>query len=70
MTGAKIKRERVAKEMLRPSPVAKYIDDISYRQSIQKALNHGESYHKLRRAVSYANGGKLRAHNEMCQTNL
>ena len=27
---------------------------------VQKALNRGESYHKLHRAVSYANFGKLR----------
>jgi hypothetical protein len=27
---------------------------------IQTALNRGESYHQLRRAVSYANFGKLR----------
>ena len=53
--------------IIRSIHLLKYIDDISYRQSIQKALNRGESYHKLRRAVSYANGGKLRAHNEMSQ---
>ncbi len=45
----------------------KYIDDITYRQRIQKALNRGESYHKLRRAVSYANGGKLRVQTEISQ---
>lgn len=44
-----------------------YIDDIQYRQNIQKALNRGESYHKLRRAVSYANGGKLRVRTELAQ---
>lgn len=27
---------------------------------VQKALNRGESYHQLRRAVAYANFGKLR----------
>jgi hypothetical protein len=26
----------------------------------QKALNRGEAYHRLRRAVAYVNGGKLR----------
>ena len=26
---------------------------------IQKALNRGEAYHRLRRAVAYVNGGKL-----------
>jgi len=27
---------------------------------VQRALNRGENYHQLRRAVSYANFGKLR----------
>lgn len=45
----------------------KYIDDIQYRQNIQKALNRGESYNRLRRAVTYANGGKLRVRTEMSQ---
>ena len=30
------------------------------RQNVQRALSRGESYHRLRRAVSYANFGKLR----------
>jgi hypothetical protein len=30
------------------------------RQHVQRALNRGENYHQLRRAVSYANFGKLR----------
>jgi TnpA family transposase len=37
-----------------------YIDSISLRRHVQKALNRGESYHKLHKAVSYANLGKLR----------
>ena len=37
-----------------------YIDSISLRHHVQKALNRGESYHKLHKAVSYANFGKLR----------
>lgn len=37
-----------------------YIDSQMLRQNVRKALNRGESYHKLRRAVSYANFGKLR----------
>jgi TnpA family transposase len=37
-----------------------YIDSLALRQNVQRALNRGESYHKLRRAVSYANFGKLR----------
>ena len=30
------------------------------RQNVQKALNRGENYHQLRRAVSFASFGKLR----------
>jgi TnpA family transposase len=37
-----------------------YIDSPPLRQHVQRAVNRGESYHKLRRAVSYANFGKLR----------
>jgi TnpA family transposase len=37
-----------------------YIDSLPLRQHVQRALNRGESYHKLRRAVSYANFGRLR----------
>jgi TnpA family transposase len=37
-----------------------YIDSLTLRQNVQRAVNRGESYHKLRRAVSYANFGKLR----------
>ncbi len=36
-----------------------YIDSLTLRQNVQRALNRGENYHKLRRAVSYANFGKL-----------
>lgn len=32
-----------------------YIDSPPLRHNVQKALNRGESYHKLRKAVSYAN---------------
>ncbi|MED0906624.1 DDE transposase [Bacillus cereus] len=44
-----------------------YIDSLSLRQNVQKALNRGESYHKLRRSVSYANFGKLRFKTEQDQ---
>ena len=37
-----------------------YVDSVPLRQNVQRALNRGESYHQLRRAVSYANFGKLR----------
>lgn len=44
-----------------------YIDSLPLRQNVQKALNRGESYHKLRRAVSFANFGKLRFKTEQDQ---
>jgi TnpA family transposase len=37
-----------------------YVDSVPLRQNVQRALNRGESYHQLRRAISYANSGKLR----------
>lgn len=45
-----------------------YIDSPSLRQNVQQALNRGESYHKLRRAVSKANFGKLRFKTEQDQS--
>ncbi len=41
-----------------------YIDSPSLRQNIHKALNRGENYHQLRRAISHANFGKLRLKTE------
>ena len=37
-----------------------YIDSPPLRRNVQRALSRGENYHQLRRAVSYANFGKLR----------
>ena len=37
-----------------------YIDSASLRQNVQRAVNRGESYHQLRRTISYANYGNLR----------
>ena len=44
-----------------------YIDSAPLRRNIQRTLNRGENYHKLRRAVSYANFGKLRFKTEQEQ---
>ncbi len=41
-----------------------FIDDPTLRQSVQKALNRGESYHQMRRAISYVNSGKFRVKTE------
>jgi TnpA family transposase len=44
-----------------------YVDSLSLRRNVHKALNRGESYHKLARAVTYANGGRLRARTDQEQ---
>lgn len=46
--------------MIRSLYLLDYIDSLPLRQHVQRALNRGESYHKLRRAVSSANFGRLR----------
>lgn len=37
-----------------------YVDSPALRRDVQQALNRGENYHQLRRAISFANYGKLR----------
>ena len=44
-----------------------YIDSLPLRRNVQRALNRGESYHKLRRAIFHANFGKLRFKTEQEQ---
>ena len=44
-----------------------YVDSSPLRRNVQRALNRGENYHKLRRALSYANFGKLRFKTELEQ---
>jgi TnpA family transposase len=46
--------------IIRSLYLLKYIDSISLQRHVQKALNRGESYHKLHKAVSFANFGRLR----------
>jgi len=46
--------------ILRSLYLLDYIDSAPLRRNVQRALNRGENYHQLRRAVSYANFGKLR----------
>jgi hypothetical protein len=46
--------------MIRSLYLLDYIDSSPLRQNVQRALNRGESYHQLRRAVAYANFGRLR----------
>ncbi|MBM3282721.1 Tn3 family transposase, partial [Candidatus Gottesmanbacteria bacterium] len=37
-----------------------YVDSPPLRSNVQQALNRGENYHQLHRAISFANFGKLR----------
>ena len=46
--------------MIRSLYLLDYIDLPPLRQNVQRALNRVENYHQLRRAISYANFGKLR----------
>jgi hypothetical protein len=41
-----------------------FIDDPGLGQSVQKALNRGEVYHRMRRAISYVDSGKFRVKTE------
>lgn len=53
--------------ILRSLYLLDYIDSLPLRQNVQLALNRGESYHQLRRAISYAHFGKLRFNSELDQ---
>jgi TnpA family transposase len=50
--------------ILRSIYILDFIDNPALRQDVQKALNRGESYHRMRRAISYVNSGKFRVKNE------
>jgi len=41
-----------------------YIDSVELRKSVQKALNRGESYHKLKSAVFFLDGGRFKVKTE------
>jgi TnpA family transposase len=47
--------------------ILNYLDSLELRRNVQKALNRGEAYHKLRRAVFYAHLGKFRVKTELEQ---
>jgi TnpA family transposase len=51
----------------RSSYLLTYIDSMMLRRNVQRVLNRGESYHKLRRAVAYAYSGRLRVKTELEQ---
>lgn len=50
--------------MCRTLYILDFMDDVHLRQSVQKALNRGEAYHRFRRAVAFVNGGKFRVKTE------
>ena len=52
--------------LLRKCPLNPY-HITSLRQGVQRALNRGKSYHKLRKAVSHAYSGKSRVKTELEQ---
>lgn len=45
-----------------------YADSPELRKNVQKALNRGESYHQLRRAIAYAHGGRFRVRSQQEQS--
>ena len=50
--------------ILRSIYILNYVDDILLRQHVHRALNRGEAYHQLRRAIPHANHGKFRVKTE------
>lgn len=46
--------------LLKANYLLNYIDDASLRRYVQRALNRGEAYHQLRRAISNVNGDQFR----------
>ena len=46
--------------MLKAMYLLDYIDDASLRGYVQRALNRGEAYHQLRRAIAHVNGNRFR----------
>jgi len=46
--------------MVKANYLLNYIDDASLRDYVQRALNRGEAYHQLRRAISQVNGDQFR----------
>jgi TnpA family transposase len=41
-----------------------YIDSPGLRKNVQRAVNRGEEYHQLRRAIAYAHGGRFRVRSQ------
>jgi hypothetical protein len=49
----------MARVIVRSLYLLNFIDSLSLRRNVQQALNRGENYYKLHKAVSYVNFGKL-----------
>ena len=47
--------------------ILNFINRLNIRQGVQKALNRGEAYHRLKRAVFHAHQGKFRVKTELEQ---
>ena len=41
-----------------------YVDSPLLRRNVHRALNRGEAYHRLRRAIGYAHGGRFRVRSQ------
>lgn len=50
--------------ILRSIYTLRYVDSTVLRQNVQRALNRGEAYHQLRRAVFHEHSGKFRVETE------
>ena len=50
--------------IVRTNYLLDYIHSNTVRKNVQKALNRGESYHKLRKRIVYDNGGKFKVHSQ------
>ena len=44
-----------------------YVDEASLRRNVHRALNRGEAYHRMRKAIAYAHGGRFRVHSQQEQ---
>ena len=50
--------------MLKAMYLLDYIDDASLRTYVQRALNRGEAYHQLRRAIAHVNGNRFQGRSD------
>jgi len=53
--------------LIRTYYMLNYIHSKTIRKNVQKALNRGEGYHRLRRKIAYDNEGKFRVHSQVEQ---